>query len=159
MLGKARHTGAARFPSRTERLACAVIMSNEEIIRLAATAWGRLTLSDQAFVWIRLVEVVNGDRPVANDRPDLRRQAESIFRQRIEKAFGNGSLLREFAEDCPFWPMGRDELLQQNATELRRWYRLLKPRKGQAVPEHYLLFVRALRHAAGLLEATGDSEP
>lgn len=133
------------------------MMSDDEVIKLAASGWGRLTVPDQEFVWKRLVEVVNGERPVAHDRPEVRELAESIFRERIEGAFGNGLLLREFAGDCPFWSMGRDELLQQDAAELRRWHRLLKPRKGQAVPKRYLLFVRSLRHAAGLLEATSET--
>ena len=134
-------------------------MSDDEIIGLVATKWDKLTLPDQKVVWERLVEVVNGERPIAHDRPEVRRLAEAVFRERVERAFGNMSLLREFAGDCPFWPMGRDELLRQNADQLRQWYRLLKPRRGQAVPKCYLFFVRSLRHAAGLLETTRDPEP
>jgi len=60
------------------------------------------------------------------------------------------------AEDCPFYEMGRDELLQQQPVELRRWYRLLRPPKDRASEFAIADFVRALRHAAGLIDATWE---
>lgn len=71
---------------------------------------------------------------------------------------GNQRLLEELVTDCPFWRMGRVELLQQQPCELRQWHRLLRFPKGEESRSPNADFTRALRHAAGFLDATTDFE-
>ena len=130
-----------------------------ESIRIASdmSSWTLLSPGVQLQIWRRLLSIIDGTEVIAHDRPDLRRLAESSFRKRIERAFGNDELLREFAADCPFWTMTREELLRQNPSDLRRWHRLLRLPKGQTFQIGLSDFVRSLRYAAGLLETTSDS--
>jgi hypothetical protein len=136
-------------------------MENNASLEWAAAPvmWDRLSTHTQARIWQQLLAIINGDEPAAHDQPELCRLAERTFRSRVERAFGNVPLLREFAADSPFWLMSRDELLEQDASHLRLWHRLLRPPKGQAVPLPYLRYVRSLRHAAGLIEATAEMVP
>ena len=70
---------------------------------------------------------------------------------------GSKRLLEELVADCPFWLMGRAELLQQQPSELRRWHRLLREPGNDETEFGIKDFVRALRHA-GFLDATLDFE-
>ena len=133
-----------------------------ELIEIAACqrAWQLLPMGVQIPIWRRLLAVIRGYEPVAHDRPEVRRLAEATFRTRVVRATeeGNKRLLEELVADCPFWMLGRAALLQQQPSDLRRWHRLLRlPRNDEArfgVED----FVRALRHAAGFLDATTDFE-
>lgn len=100
--------------------------------------------------------IINGEVPIAHARPDLRRLAENTFRTRMDRAIEQGSqdLIEELIADCPFWKMGRDELLEQDPTELRRWHRLLRFPKDVEPRWAITDFVRSLHHAAGLIDAT-----
>ena len=136
----------------------AVFWKEPELIEIAACqpAWQLLPIWLQKPIWWRLLSFICGDSPVPHDRPDIRRLAEATFRTRVDRAIehGNDQLVIALAEDCPFYEMGRDELLQQHPCELRQWYRLLRLPKIQATQFAISDFVRALRHAAGLIDAT-----
>ena len=138
----------------------AIFWREPELIQIAACqpAWQLLPTWLQTPIWRRLLEIIRGHTPIVHDRPEIRRLAERTFRTRVERALlqGNFSLLEELAEDCPFWRLGRDELLQQHPSELRRWHRLLRLPKDTDTWVGDLS--RAMRHAAGLLDATSDSE-
>jgi hypothetical protein len=54
--------------------------------------------------------------------------------------------------------MNRDALLQQEPSELRLWYRLLRQPKDVNVRCGITDFVRALKHAAGLILATTNPD-
>jgi hypothetical protein len=131
-----------------------------ELIGIAAcpSAWRLFPLWLQKPIWGRLLAFILGEDPMVYERPEVRRLAEATFRTRVDRAIEqrNRLLLEELVQDCPFWLMSRDELLQEEPSELRRWYRLLR------VPKKELsdvgVFARALRHAAGLLEATTSGE-
>jgi hypothetical protein len=136
----------------------AVFWKEPELIEIAACqpAWQLLPTWLQAPIWRRLLTFIRGEEPVVHDRPELRRLAERTFRIRVYRAIGQGNdqLVMALAEDCPFWRLGRDDLLQQHPVELRRWCRLLRPPKHRASEFAIFDFVRALRHAAGLIDAT-----
>jgi hypothetical protein len=140
----------------------AVFWKQPELIEIAAcsTAWKLLPLWLQTPIWRRLLAFIQGYESVVHDRPEIRRLAEATFRARVDRAIeqGNQRLLEELVADCPFWRMGRDELLQQQPSELRRWCRLLRFPKGEESRSPNADFVRALRHAAGLIDATIDEE-
>lgn len=134
-----------------------------ELIEIAACqrAWQLLPMWVQIPVWRRLLAVIGGYEPVAHDRPEVRRLAEETFRTRVGRAVeqGNKRLLEELVADCPFWHMkSRAELLQQQPCELRRWHRLLRLPMNDETRFGVEDFVRALRHAAGFLDATTDFE-
>lgn len=134
----------------------AIFWKQPELIEIAACqrAWQLLPTWLQAPVWRRLLEFLKGEASIVHDRPELRRLAERTFRTRVDRAIeqGNLRLLEELAKDCPFWRMGRDDLLQQHPCELRRWYRLLRLPKD--TDTWVSDFARAMRHAAGLLNST-----
>jgi hypothetical protein len=138
----------------------AVFWKQPELIEIAACqpAWQLLPTWLQEPIWRRLLSFIRGNEPVVHDRPEVRRLAERTFRARVDRAIEqqNDKLLLEFAEDSPFWRMGRDELLQQQPCELRRWYRLLRLPKDRASEFAISDFVRALRHSAGLIVATTE---
>ena len=140
----------------------AIFWKEPELIEIAARqpAWQLLPIWLQTPIWRRLLAFIRGDVPVVHDRPEIRRLAETTFRTRVNRAIEqrNDKLVMELAEDCPFWRMGRDELLQQHPCELRRWYRLLRLPKDQASQFAISDFVRALRHAAGLIDATSEEQ-
>lgn len=134
-----------------------------ELIEIAACqrAWQLLPMCVQIPIWRRLLGMIGGYEPVAHDRPEVRRLAEATFRTRVDRAIeqGNKRLLEELVADCPFWHMtSRAELLQQQPCELRRWHRLLRLPKDDETEFGVEDFVRALRHAAGFLDATTDFE-
>jgi hypothetical protein len=131
-----------------------------DLIEIAACppAWKTLPVWVQTPIWQRLVAFVQGQEPIVHDRPELRRMAEATFRATVERAIGNRDLLEELFEDCPFWRMDRDELLDQDPGELRLWYRLLRLPKSEEVRSGITDFVRALRHAAGLIRATASPD-
>jgi hypothetical protein len=138
----------------------AIFWKQPELIEIAACqqAWQLLPTWLQEAIWRRLLSFIRGNEPVVHDRPEVRRLAEATFRIRVDRAIEqrNDKLLMEFAEDSPFWRMGRDELLQQHPCELRRWYRLLRLPKDRASEFTISDFVRALRHSAGLIVATTE---
>lgn len=141
----------------------AICWERPELIEIAACqrAWQLLPMWVQIPIWRRLLAVIRGDEPVAHDRPEVRRLAEVTFRARVERAIkeGNKRLLAELVADCPFWRIrGRAELLQQQPSELLQWYRLLRLPKNDETEFGIEDFVRALRHAAGFLDATTDFE-
>lgn len=138
----------------------ALFWKQPELIEIVACAlaWKTLPVSVQAAIWQRLIAFIRGQEPVVHDRPELRRLAETAFRATVERAFGNRELLEDLFKDCPFWGMDRDELLQQEPCELRLWYRLLRLPKDEAVRPGIGDFVRALKHAAGLIRATTNPE-
>ncbi len=140
----------------------AIFWKEPELIEIAAcpSAWRLLPLWLQTPIWRRLLGMIRGYEPVVHDRPEIRRLAEATFRARVERAIkeGNKRLLEELVRDCPFWLMGRAELLQQQPSELRRWHRLLRLPRNDETEFGIEDFVRALRHAAGFLDATADFE-
>ncbi len=140
----------------------AVFWKQPELIEIASCqpAWQLLPTWLQTPIWRRLLEFVKGEASVVHERPDLRRLAEQTFRTRVDRAIEqrNDKLLMEFAEDSPFWRMSRDELLRQHPCELRRWCRLLRPPKDRASEFAISDFVRALWHAAGLIDATWEEQ-
>ena len=131
-----------------------------ELVEIAACqqAWQLLPMWLQIPIWRRLLDMIRGYEPVAHDRPEIRRLAEATFRARVDRAIeqDNHRLLEELVTDCPFWRMGRDELLKQEPSELRQWHRLLRFPKGEESRSPNADFTRALRHAAGFLDATFD---
>ena len=134
-----------------------------ELVEIAACqqAWQLLPLWLQTPIWRRLLDMIRGYEPLAHDRPEIRRLAEATFRARVDRAIqqGNHRLLEELVTDCPFWRIkGRAELLQQEPCELRQWHRLLRFPKGEESRSPNADFTRALRHAAGFLDATTDFE-
>ncbi len=139
-----------------------VFWKQPELIEIAACqrAWQLLPMWLQIPIWRRLMDYIRGFASVVHDRPEIQRLAEVTFRARVERAIeqGNQRLLEELVADCPFWRMGRDELLQQEPCELRQWHRLLRFPKGEESRSPNADFVRALRHAAGLIDATADEE-
>jgi hypothetical protein len=140
----------------------AIHWKQPELVEIAAcpSAWRLFPLWLQTPIWRRLLDMILGYEPVVHDRPEIRRLAEATFRARVDRATeqGNKRLLEELVMDCPFWLMGRAELLQQQPCELRRWYRLLRVPKNDETEFGVEDFVRALRHAAGFLDATADFE-
>jgi hypothetical protein len=140
----------------------AIFWREPELIEIAAcqSAWQLLPTWLQTPIWRRLLGFIRGHVPVVHDRPEIRRLAERTFRARVDRAIeqGNVRLLEELAEDCPFLGMKRDELLQQQPCELRRWFRLLRLPKDIAASTWVSDLSRAMRHAAGLLDAMSDSE-
>jgi hypothetical protein len=140
----------------------ALIWKEPELIEIAACqrAWQLLPMRVQIPIWRRLLAIIRGYESVAHDRPEIRRLAEATFRARVDRAIeqNNHRLLEELATDCHFWRMGRAELLQQQPSELRRWYRILRLPKNDETEFGIEDFVRALRHAAGFLNATTDFE-
>lgn len=134
-----------------------LVWKEPELIEIAAhpTAWKILPLWSQAAIWSRLLALLQGNEPLAHDRPEIRRLAEATFRARVVRA--DGALLEELIQDCPFWSMNRDELLEQDPSELRLWHSLLRqPNKN--VRPGIRDFVRALHHAAGLIRATTNPD-
>lgn len=131
-----------------------------ELIEIAAhpLAWKSLPQWVQTPIWERLVAYLRGQEPIVHDRPELRRLAEASFRARVIRAIGNSELLEELVQACPFWGMDRDELLQQEPGELRLWHRLLRLPKDEDVRMGIMDFLRALRHAAGLIRATENPD-
>ncbi len=134
-----------------------------ELIEIVAcpAAWRSLPLRVQMQIWSRLLGCLRGDHPIVHDRPEIGRLAEKTFRAIWDRAVaeGNTRLIEDLVADCPFWGMmSRDELLQQEPSELRRWHRLLLLPRNANVRDGIMDFVRALRYAAGLLETTADTE-
>ena len=132
-----------------------------ELIEIAACpgAWKALPVWVQTQIWERLVNgFLRGQEPIVHDRPELGRLAEATFRATVERAIGNRELLEELFEDCPYWRMDRDELLEQEPSELRLWHRLLRQPKDEDVRLGIIDFLRALRHAAGLIRATTNPD-
>jgi hypothetical protein len=127
-----------------------------ELIEIAACpgAWKSLPVWVHEAVWRRLLTIIYGHEPLAHDRPELRRLAETSFRATVKRAIGNQGLLEELFAACPFWSMSREQLLEQDPSELRLWHRLLRLPKDEAVRSGIIDFLRALRHAAGLIRAT-----
>lgn len=127
-----------------------------ELIEIAECpgAWKALPVWVQTPIWKRLLAIIQGHEPLAHDRPEIQRLAEASFRATVDRAIGNRALLEELFEDCPFWSMDRDELLEQEPSELRLWHRLLRLPKDEDVRSGIIDFLRALRHAAGLIRAT-----
>ena len=140
----------------------AIFWKQPELIEIAACqqAWQLLPMWLQIPIWRRLLGMIRGYEPVAHDRPEIRRLAEATFRARVDRAIeqDNHRLLEELVTDCPFWCMGRAHLLQQQPSELRQWHRLLRFPKGEESRSPNADFTRALRHAAGFLDATTDFE-
>ncbi len=141
----------------------AIHWKQPELIEIAAcpSAWRFLPLWLQTPIWRRLLAFIRGYDPVVHNRPEIRRLAEATFRTRVVRTIeeGNKLLLEELVADCPFWRIrGRAELLQQQPSELRRWYRLFRLPKSDETELGIEDFVRALRHAAGFLDATADFE-
>ena len=133
-----------------------------ELIEVVAcpAAWRLLPLPVQQQIWTRLLGCLRGGQPIAHDRPETGRLAEATFRAIFDRAVteGNTRLIEDLVADCPFFELGRDQLLQQPSFELRRWHRLLRMPKNVNVRDGIEDFVRALRHAAGFLDATSDFE-
>ena len=131
-----------------------------ELIEIAACspAWKTLPVWVQTPIWKRLIAFIQGQETIVHDRPELRRLAEATFRATVVRAIGNRELLQELFEDCPFWGMDRDALLDQDPSELRLWHRLLRLPKDEDVRSGMRDFVRALRHTAGLLRATSNPD-
>ena len=133
-----------------------------ELIEIVAcpAAWKLLPLPVQQQIWTRLLGCLRGGQPIVHDRPEIGRLAEATFRAVLDRAVaeGNNRLIEDLVADCAFFEMGRDELLQQPSFELRRWHRLLRLPKNVNVQGGITDFVRALRHAAGFLDATSDFE-
>ena len=133
-----------------------------ELIEIVAcpSAWKSLPLRVQQQIWSRLLGCLRRDHPIAHDRPEIRRMSEETFRAILDRAVeeGNTRLIEDLVADCPYFEMRRDELLQQPSFALRRWYRLLRLPRNANVRGGITDFVRALRHAAGLLDATMDFE-
>jgi hypothetical protein len=140
----------------------AIHWKQPELVEIAAcpSAWRLFPLWLQTPIWRRLLGMIRGYEPVVHDRPEIRRLAEATFRARVERAIkeGNERLLEEMVRDCPFWLMGRAELLQQQSSELRRWHRLFRLPRNDETEFGIEDFIRALRHAAGFLDATSDFE-
>jgi hypothetical protein len=124
-----------------------------ELIEIAACspAWKALPMWVQEAVWERLLVILQSEEPIAHDRPEIQRLAETTFRARVVRA--DREFLEDLIQDCPFWSMKRDELLEEDPSELRLWYRLLRLPNEDFRPG-IRDFVRALRHAAGLIRAT-----
>jgi len=139
-----------------------IFWKQPELIEIAACqqAWQLLPMWLQIPIWRRLLGMIRGYEPVAHDRPEIRRLAEATFRARVDRAIeqDNHRLLEELVTDCPLWCMGRAHLLQQQPSELRQWHRLLRFPKGEESRSPNADFTRALRHAAGFLDATTDFE-
>lgn len=131
-----------------------------ELIEIAACppAWKTLPVWAQIPIWRRLVAFVRGQEPIVHDRPELRRLAEAAFRATVVRATGNRELLEELFEECPYWEMDRAELLQQEPSDLSLWHRLLRLPKDEDVRLGMIDFIRALRHAAGLIRATTNPD-
>ena len=131
-----------------------------ELVEIAAgqRAWQLLPVWVPTPIWRRLLDMIRGYEPVVHDRPEIQRLAEATFRARVDRAIeqNNHRLLEELVTDCPFWQMGRAKLLQQEPGELRQWHRLLRFPKGEESRSPNADFTRALRHAAGLIDATFD---
>jgi hypothetical protein len=138
----------------------ALFWKEPELIEIAACspAWKTLPVWVQASIWRRLLTIIQSHEPIAHDRPEIRRLAEATFRATVDRAIGNQGLLEELFEDCPFWSMSREELLEQEPSELRLWHRLLRMPKDEDVRPGISDFVRALRHAAGLIRATTNPD-
>lgn len=136
----------------------AIFWKQPELIEIAACqrAWQLLPMWLQIPIWQRLLEFIRGNVPVVHDRPEIRRLAERTFRARVERAIeqGNLRLLEELAKDCPYWRLGRADLLHQHPSELRRWHRLLRLPKDADAITWVSDLSRAMRHAAGLIDAT-----
>ncbi|MBY0458208.1 MAG: hypothetical protein K2V38_12780 [Gemmataceae bacterium] len=132
-----------------------------ELIGIVAcpAAWKSLPLRVQQQIWSRLLGCLRRDHPIAHDRPEIGRLSDATFRAVMDRAVAenNSRLIEDLVADCPYWRCGRDDLLRQPSFELRRWHRLLRLPKNVNVRGGVKDFVRALRHAAGLLEAT-DTE-
>ena len=131
-----------------------------ELIEIAACpgAWKALPVWVQTQIWKRLLTIIQGHEPIAHDRPEIQRLAEATFRATVDRAIGNRELLEELFEDCPFWGLDRDALLDQDPSELRLWHRLLRQPKNQDVRSGMRDFIRALRHADGLIRATTNPD-
>jgi hypothetical protein len=131
-----------------------------DLIEIAACppAWKTLPVWAQTLIWRRLVAFVQGQEPIVHDRPELRRMAEATFRATVERAIGNQELLEELFEECPYWGLDRLDLLQQEPSDLSLWHRLLRLPKDEAVRPGIGDFVRALKHAAGLIRATTNPD-
>jgi hypothetical protein len=95
----------------------AVFCKQPELIEIAAsaTAWTILPLWVQQQIWQRLLDYIQGRDAIVHDRPEIGQLAESVYRARVDRAIqeGNRLLLEELVQDCPFWQMGRDDLLKQ----------------------------------------------
>ena len=117
-----------------------------------------LPLRVQQQIWSRLLGCLRRDDPIVHDRPEIGRLAEATFRAIWDRAVSehNSCLIEDLVADCPYWRCGRDELLRQEPSDLRRWHRLLRLPKGVNVRDGIKEFVTALRHAAGFLDATAD---
>ena len=155
--------GAKRIPVATTSR-CDQLDWKSELIEIVAcpAAWRLLPLPVQQQIWSRLLGCLLRDHPIAHDRPEIRRLSEATFRAIMDRAVAenNARLIEDLVADCPYWEMGRDELLQQSAWELRRWHRLLRLPKNVNVRDGIKDFVRALRYAAGLIVATEcEAEP
>lgn len=137
----------------------ALFWKQPELIEIAACpgAWKSLPDWVQTQIWARLVAFLRGEDPIVHDRPELRRLAEATFRATVDRARGNRELLEELIADSPFWGMDGDELLKQEPSELRLWHRLLRL-PNEDVRPGIADFIRALRHAAGLIRATTNPE-
>lgn len=131
-----------------------------ELIEVAACpeAWKTLPVWAQTPIWRQLVAFVQGQEPIVHDRPELRKLAEATFRATVVRAIGNREFLEELFEDCPFWGMDRDALLDQDPSELRLWHRLLRLPKDEDVRSGMIDFIRALKHSAGLIRATTNPD-
>ncbi len=132
-----------------------------ELIEIVAcpAAWRLLPLPVQQQIWTRLLGCLRGGQPIVHDRPEIGRLAEATYRTILDRAVaeGNTRLIEDLVADCPFFELGRDQLLQQPSFELRRWHKLLRLPRNANVRGGVMDFVRALRYAAGLLETT-DTE-
>ena len=141
---------------------CDKLVWKPELIEIAASqdAWGLLPLPVQQQIWAMLLGCLRGEEPIIFDRPEILRLAEATFRAIVDRAVaqGNSRLIEDLVADCPFYELGRDELLQQSAWELRHWHRLLRLPKNVNVRDGIKDFVRALRYAAALIVAT-ECEP
>jgi hypothetical protein len=157
-----RHSVVVATMRRSDDEHDAVFWKEPELIEIAACqqAWQLLPTWLQLPIWRRLLAFLKGEASIVHDRPDLRRLAERTFRARVDRAIEqrNDKLVMALAEDCPYWKSGRDELLQQRPAELRRWHRLLRLPKHQASEFAISDFVRALHHAAGLIDATSEEQ-
>lgn len=129
-----------------------------ELIEIVASqdAWRLLPFPVQQQIWAMLLGCLRGEETIIFDRPEILRLAEATFRAIVDRAIAqcNSRLIEDLVADCPYWEMGRDELLKQSAWDLRRWHRLLRLPKNVNVRDGITDFVRALRHAAALIAAT-----
>ncbi len=133
-----------------------------ELIEIVAcpAAWRSLPLRVQQQIWSRLLGCLRGDHTIVHDRPEIRRLAETTFRAIWDRAVAdnNSRLIEDLVADCPYFELGRDELLQQASFELRRWHRLLQLPRNANVRGGITDFVRTLRYAARFLDATDFEE-